>query len=163
MLIESTLNRKEFTQHALTRHFQRTGFYVYAFVCAAITTYAILVPDTPPLLLVAGWLPFLVYSFVGWFSISRRSRDTSLPVYLPTRYELTKQALVVNSRAGRSEIGWEDFRSWRKLAGVYELNLMNKQVLVVSARAVAGRQVKQFEDLLKKYIQPKPEAGVFDK
>lgn len=162
MNIESTLSRKEFTQHALYRHFRRPGFYIYAAVCAILTAYAMLQDEPSSLLLLAAWIPFLVYSIAGWIIINRRAREEALPIYLPTRYTLGKQGIEISSRAGRSEVPWDQLRSWRKISGIYELTLTNNQILVISQRAVSARQLRQFEDLLKANIQPKPEPGVFD-
>ena len=90
MIIESTLTPQKFVRHALTRHFRRPAFYLYAFVCAVLTTYAFLQDDPLALLLAAAWVPLLVYAAGGWLSITRRSRDKGLPLYLPTRYEFSK-------------------------------------------------------------------------
>ncbi len=162
MNIESTLSRKEFSQHALYRHFRRPGFYIYASVCAVLTAYAMFQSDPSSILLLAAWVPFLVYSIAGWIIINRRSRDETLPVYLPTRYNLGKQGIEISSRKVRSEVPWDQFRSWRKISGVYELTLTNNQILVIAQRAISARQARQFEELLKTNIQPKPEPGVFD-
>jgi hypothetical protein len=162
MIIESTLNRQEFTRHALTRYFRRPVFYVYAFVCAVLTAYAFFQEEPSTLLLAAAWLPVLVYSVGGWVNIARRSRDESLPLYQPTRYEFGKGGVELSSRQGRSSFSWSDFRAWRKVVGLYELSLTNGQILVISQRAVPPRQIDGFEQLLTKQITPRPEAGVFD-
>jgi hypothetical protein len=162
MIIESTLTRQEFVRHALTRHFRRPTFYLYTFVCAVLTAYAFLQEEPLTLLLVAAWLPLLVYSVGGWIRITRQGRDTSLPLYLPTRYEFSKSGLELSSRQGRSRFAWDDIRAWRKVVGVYELSLTNGQLLVLSERAVPPRQLRAFEELLSRQIRPKPEPGVFD-
>lgn len=162
MIIESTLTPQEFVRHALTRHFRRPAFYLYAFVCAVLTTYAFFQPEPSTLLLIAAWVPVLVYAIGGWVMITRRSRDTSLPLYLPTRYEFTKGGVELSSRQGRSKFAWTDFRAWRKVVGIYELSLTNGQLLVITQRAVPPRQMNAFEELLTKQITPRPEAGVFD-
>jgi hypothetical protein len=162
MIIESTLTRQEFVRHALTRHFRRPAFYLYTFVCAVLTAYAFLQEEPLTLLLVAAWLPLLVYGASGWVRITRQGRDTSLPLYLPTRYEFSRGGLELSSRQGRSKFAWDDIRAWRKVVGVYELSLTNGQLLVLSERAVPPRQLRAFEELLSKQIKPKPEAGVFD-
>jgi hypothetical protein len=159
---ESTLTRQEFVRHALTRHFRRPAFYLYAFVCAALTTYAFFQDEPSNLLLAAAWVPVLVDAVVGWVTISRRSRDQSLPLYLPTRYEFSKGGLELSSRQGRGKFSWSDIRAWRKVVGLYELSLTNGQLLVISQRAVPPRQVGAFEDLLTRQITPKPERGIFD-
>lgn len=163
MIIESALTRQEFIRHALTRHFGRPTFYVFAFVAAVLTAYAFLADDAPTILYLAAWLPLLVYAVGGWITISRQSRNQSLPLYLPTRYELTRKGIELSSRQGRSEFAWTDFRAWRKVVGLYELALTNGQLLVITQRAVPPRQVGSFEELLRKQIQPRPEVGVFDK
>jgi len=162
MIIESTLSRQEFTRHALTRHFSRPGFYLYAFVAAVLSAYAFFQPDPPPLLLVAAWLPLLVYAGGGWVAITRRSRDENLPVYLPTRYELRPAGVELSTKQGRAEFGWGNFRSWRKVAGVYELALTSGQLLVISGRGLSAREVRSLEQTLAERIKPKPEPGVFD-
>jgi hypothetical protein len=162
MIIESTLTRQEFVRHALTRHFRRPAFYLYTFVCAVLTAYAFLQEDPLTLLLVAAWLPLLVYGVSGWIRITRQGRDASLPLYLPTRYEFSRGGVELSSRQGRSKFAWDDFRAWRKQVGVYELTLTNGQLLVLSEQAVPPRQIRAFEELLTKQIKPKPEAGVFD-
>jgi hypothetical protein len=162
MIIESTLSRQEFTRHALTRHFRRPGFYVYAFVAAVLSAYAFFQASAPPLLLVAAWLPLLVYAVGGWVSITRRSRDESLPIYLPTRYEIRPGGIEVSSRQGRSALPWEGFRAWGKVSGLYELSLTTGQLLVISARALSQKQAHELEQTLSKRIKPKPEPGVFD-
>jgi hypothetical protein len=162
MIIESTLTRKEFTQHALFRHFRRPGFYIYAFVCAVLTAYAILQDDPATVIILAAWIPFLVYAIAGWVIILQRSRDPNLPVYLPTRYSFDKKGIEIISRQGRSQVAWGDLRSWRKVSAVYELTLTNNQILVIAQRAFTNRQARQAEDLFKTNIQPKPEPGVFD-
>jgi hypothetical protein len=162
MIIESTLTRQEFVRHALTRHFRRPAFYLYTVVCAVLTAYAFLQENPLTLLLVAAWLPLLVYGVSGWIRITRQGRDANLPLYLPTRYEFSKGGVELSSRQGRSKLPWDDFRAWRKQVGVYELTLTNGQVLVLSERAVPPRQIRAFEELLNKQIKPKPEAGVFD-
>lgn len=162
MIIESTLTRQEFVRHALTRHFRRPTFYLYSFVCAVLTAYAFLQDDPLALLLIAAWLPLIVYSIGGWIRITRQGRDESLPLYLPTRYEFSKSGLELSSRQGRSKIPWEEIRAWRKMVGVYEISLTNGQLLVLSERAVPPRQRKAFEQMLSKQIKPKPEPGPFD-
>lgn len=94
--------------------------------------------------------------------IHRQSRNRDLPIYQPTRYELGRETLIVSARSGRSEIPWSKVRAWRKLGGVYELQLINGQVLLISARAIGPRQVGAFERMLRNRIEPKPEPGVFD-
>lgn len=162
MIIESTLTRREFVRHALTRHFRRPAFYLYAFVCAVLTAYAFFQESPLTLLLLAAWLPLLVYAVGGWVTITRKGRDESLPLYLPTRYEFSKSGVELSSRQGRSTFAWGDIRAWRKVVGLYELSLTNGQLLVLSERAVPPRQVGAFEQLLSQQIKPKPEAGVFD-
>lgn len=162
MIIESTLSQREFTQHSLARHFQRPIFYVWAFLSAALTAYAIFTPDLPDLLMLAAWLPFLVYIIAGWIIITRRGRDKSLPIYLPTRYELTARGITISSQKGRSELPWGQLRAWRKVGGIYELALTTGQFLIISQRALSNRQIKPFEDMLKANIKPKPEPGIFD-
>lgn len=162
MIIESTISRREFTRHALTRHFRRPAFYLYAFVAAVLTAYAFWMSDPPLVLYLAAWLPLLVYSIGGWIRITQRSRDQSLPIYLPTRYEFTRRGVELSSRQGRSEFAWEDFRAWRKAEGVYELTLRSGQLLIISQRAVSSRQAAALEELLKTRITPRPEPGIFD-
>lgn len=162
MIIESTLSRQEFARHALTRHFGRPSFYVYAFVAAVLSAYAFFQESVPPLLLVAAWLPLLVYSVGGAVQITRRSRDAALPVYLPTRYEIRPGGIEVSSRQGRSDLPWESFRAWRKVSGVYELSLTSGQVLIISERALTQKQARELDQTLTKRINPKPEPGVFD-
>lgn len=162
MIIESTISRREFIRHALARHFRRPSFYLYAFVAAVLTAYGFWAPDAPTFLYVAAWLPLLVYGAGGWISISRRSRDESLPLYLPTRYEFTKRGIEVSSRQGRSAFKWDEFRAWRKTEGVYELTLRSGQLLIISQRAVSHRQVAPLEEMLRAQITPQPEPGVFD-
>jgi hypothetical protein len=162
MIIESTLTRQEFVRHALTRHFRRPTFYLYAFVCAVLTAYAFLQEQPLTLLLLAAWLPLLVYGIGGWIRITRQGRDASLPLYLPTRYEFSKGGVELSSRQGRSKFAWDEIRAWRKQVGVYELSLTNGQILVLSERAVPPRQLRAFEELLTRQIKPRPEAGVFD-
>ncbi len=162
MIIESTVSRQEFVRHALTRHFQRPTFYIFVAVCAVLTAYGFLTPDATALIYLAAWLPLLVYAVGGWVALSRRARDESLPIYLPTRYEFGKNGVEMSSRQGRSRFSWEDFRAWRKVVGIYELALTNGQLLIISARAVPPRQVASFEQLLSSQIRPKPELGVFD-
>jgi hypothetical protein len=162
MIIESSLSRQEFTRHALTRHFGRPSFYLYAFVAAVLSAYAFFQDSPPPLLLAAAWVPLLVYAVGGWVAITRRSRDGALPVYLPTRYELRPSGVEVSSREGRAEFGWESFRSWRKVAGVYELVLTSGQLIVISERGLSAKEVRSLEQLLAQRIKPKPEPGVFD-
>ncbi len=163
MIIESTLTPQEFVRHALTRHFRRPAFYLYSFVCAVLTTYAFLQANPLALLLAAAWVPLLVYAAGGWVSITRRSRDKELPLYLPTRYEFTKGGVELSSRQGRSSFAWGDFRAWRKVVGLYELSLANGQLLVITQRAVPPRQSAPLEELLTRQIKPRPEAGVFDR
>jgi hypothetical protein len=162
MIIESTLTPQEFTRHALTRHFGRPAFYLYSFVCAVLTTIAFFQTTPLGLLLAAAWIPLLVYAVGGWVSITRRSRDESLPLYLPTRYEFGKGGVELSSRTGRASFAWGDFRAWRKVVGLYELSLNNGQLLVIAQRAVPPRQTGALEELLKRQIKPKAEAGVFD-
>ena len=163
MIIESTLSRQEFIRHSLTRHFRRPAFYAYAAVGAVLLTYAFFNPDVPLLLYLAAVLPLLAYALGGWFAVIRRSRDESLPVYVPIRYEFAKSGIEVSSRLGRSVIPWEQLRAWRKVVGVYELALTNGQLLVISQRAVGVRQVGALEQLLNARITPKPEPGIFDR
>jgi hypothetical protein len=162
MIIESTLTRQEFTRHALSRHFRRPGFCLYSVVCAVLTAYAFFQPSPSTLLLLAAWLPFLIYCISGWVTISRRSRDANLPLYLPTRYEFTARGVEMSSRQGRVDFAWDRFRSWRKVVGVYELTLTNGQILVISERALSQRQARSLEQMLNQRIKPKPEPGVFD-
>ncbi|MEF3273984.1 MAG: YcxB family protein [Chloroflexus sp.] len=163
MIIESTISQKEFVRHALSRYFRRPIFYVFAFVAALLTAFVIYDPTTPQVpALLGGWIPFVIYALTGWFLIYRQSRNRDLPVYQPTRYELGRDTLVVRARSGRSEIPWTQVRSWRKLGGVYELQLLNGQVLLISARAIGPRQVSAFERILRNRIEPKPEPGMFD-
>ncbi|WP_322486898.1 YcxB family protein [Chloroflexus sp.] len=163
MIIESTISQREFTRHALSRYFRRPIFYVFAFVAAILTAFVIYdssIPQVPALL--GGWIPFLVYAITGFVLIQRQSRNRDLPMYQPTRYELGRETLIVSARSGRSEIPWSKVRAWRKFGGVYELQLINGQVLLISARAIGPRQVGAFERMLRNRIEPKPEPGVFD-
>ena len=163
MIIESVISQKEFIRHALSRYFRRPMFYVFAFVAAVLTAFVIYDPSVPQVpALVGGWLPFLVYSIVGWIMIHRQSRKRDLPVYQPMRYELGRDTLIVKAQTGRSEIPWSQVRGWRKLFGVYELQLINGQVLLISGRAIGPRQVGAFERILRNRIDPKPEPGIFD-
>ncbi len=163
MIIESTISQQEFVRHALSRYFRRPIFYLFAFVAAVLTAVVIYDPSIPqaPAML-GGWIPFLVYAAVGWITITRQSRNRDLPVYQPTRYELGRETLVVSMRSGRSEIPWSQVRQWRKVGSVYELQLLNGQVLLIAARAIGPRQVGAFERMLRNRIDPKPEPGVFD-
>jgi hypothetical protein len=155
MIIESVLNRQEFVRYSLTRHFSRPSFYFYAFVFAALSTYTFITPNARQTLYLAAILPVLAYSLGGWIAVQRRSRDESLPLYLPIRYEFGKEGVEISSRLGRSEVPWRDLRSWRKQVGVYEIAISNGQVLVIAERALAVRQVEQFEELLNKQIYTK--------
>lgn len=155
MIIESTLNRQEFVRYSLTRHFNRPSFYFYAFICAALTTYTFITPGARQALYLAAALPVLAYSLGGWIAVMRRSRDESMPLYMPIRYEFSKQSIEVNSRLGRSVVAWSDVRDWNKVIGVYELSLENGQLLVIAQRAVAPQQVSQFEALLNQQIGAK--------
>jgi hypothetical protein len=163
MIIESTLGRREFTRHALGRHFRRPIFYVYAMLAAILTAYTIYDSSVAQLpALAAGWLPFLVYGIVGFIAIPRRAKDPQLPVYQPTRYDLSTKSLIMTVGGRRSEFGWADFRSWRKSFGVYELLLKSGQLLLIAQSALGPRQVAGFEKLLRESIAPAPERGVFD-
>jgi hypothetical protein len=164
MIVESTLGRREFTRHALGRHFRRPIFYVYAMLAAVLTAYTIYDSSVAQLpALAAGWLPFLVYGIVGFVAIPRRARDPQLPVYQPTRYELSTKGLIMTISGRRSEFSWAEFRSWRKSFAVYELQLKSGQLLLIAQSALGARQVAGFEKLLREAIAPAPEPGVFDR
>ncbi len=160
---ESALTRQEFVRHALSRHFRRPMFYIFAFVAAVLTAYAFMSETAPAILYLAAWLPLLIYAVTGWISLSRQSRDNQLSIYQTTLYTFSQRGIELNSRQGRSTIRWPEIQNWRKVIGIYELVLTNGQVMVIAQRAVPPRQLKSFEDLLKQQIQPKPESGIFDK
>ena len=97
MILESTLTRREFTRHALSRHFRRPIFYVFAMLAAIMTAYTMYDPTAAIIpALAAGWVPFLVYAVVGFVAIPRSTRNPELPVYLPTRYDISSNRLTMS-------------------------------------------------------------------
>ncbi|RRR69292.1 MAG: YcxB family protein [Candidatus Viridilinea halotolerans] len=158
MMIESSLTRQEFVRYSLKRHFTRLTFYLYASVCAVIAAFTYFNPQVSRLLYLAAVLPVLAYSIGGWLAVLRRSRDEHLPVYLPIRYTFSKNGVEVSSRLGRSVVPWSDIKGWEKLLEVYELALQNGQVLVIAQRALAARQLSEFEELLRKHVPLGPKG-----
>lgn len=151
MMIESTLNREEFVRYSLKRHFSRITFFLYASVFAVLASFTFFTPDVSRWLYLAAAVPVVAYSIGGWAAVMRRSRDETLPVYLPIRYAFDKDGIEVSSRLGRSVVPWSDVKGWSKVLEVYEVGLSSGQVLIIAERCVAERQLKSFEQLLEQY------------
>jgi hypothetical protein len=164
MIIESTLSRQEVVRLGIWRYFQRPIFYALAGVAATLNAYAILAEEgtNTGIIMLAAWLPFLVFVISGLIIIRRRSLDKSLPQYQRTRFDFSNRGIEIATREAKSQLAWNDFRGWKKIAGCYVLELTNGQIVALSNSAVSAHQAKNLEALLKEHIKGAPPKGVFD-
>jgi hypothetical protein len=153
MTIETTLSKEQFFRLAILRHIQRKTFYFYAMVCAVLTANALVFG--PLILLAAAWIPFALYVISGLFNAFQDSRDINHPVFLPTRYELTKKGLSIKTTQADSLVEWEHFSGWTTIAKCYVLTLTAGPILAIPQSAIPAVQTAKFEGLLNKYIKKK--------
>ena len=150
MVIETTLSREQFIRLSIWRHIQRKTFYFWALTCAALTAFAIL--RGPQVLLVAAWLPFLLYLLLGIVTAFKQVTDKTSPLFLPTRYEFTDKGVAVSSQQGNSQLKWSHFAAWKVIAGCYVLVLAAGPIVAIPKSAVPVTQMSRFEGLLKKHV-----------
>ncbi|NJM07980.1 YcxB family protein [Candidatus Gracilibacteria bacterium] len=164
MVIESTLSRQEVVRLGLWRYFQRPIFYALAGVAATLNAYAILAEEgtNTGIIMLAAWLPFLVFVISGLIIIRRRSQDKSLPQYQKTRFDFNSRGIEIGTREAKSLLDWSDFRGWKKIAGCYVLELANGQIVALSGSAISPHQAKTLESTLQEQLKGGPAKGVFD-
>ncbi len=150
MTIETTLSRDQLVRISILRHFQRTPFYVYAALCAAATGYALFIG--PPIFLLLGWVPFLLYILLGVVGAIQAGRAKDAPYFLPTRYEFTQEGVTMSTARGQSRIPWKNFDYWQKIAGCYVLILKSRLIIAIPQSAIPAAQVSTFEGMLRKQI-----------
>lgn len=151
MTVETTLTRDLFIRLSILRHIQRKTFYFWAIVCAVLTAFALV--QGPMLLLYAAWLPFGLYLAAGIFLAVQGSMNQNQPHFLPTRYEFNSSGVSVSTEQGHSQLGWEHFSGWKKMAHCYVLFLTTGPILAIPQKAVAPTQTGKFEGLLNKHLQ----------
>jgi hypothetical protein len=164
MIIESTLSRQEVVRLGIWRYFQRPIFYALAGVAATLNAYAILAEEgtNTGIIMLAAWLPFLVFLTSGLIIIRRRSRDKNLPQYQRTRFDFSNRGIEIGTREAKSQLAWSEFRGWKKVAGCYVLELANGQIVALSSNAVSAHQAKNLELMFKEHIKGGVVRGAFD-
>lgn len=150
MVIESTLSKDQFIRLSIARHLQRTMFYIYATLCAAITAYALF--QGPLLLLLVAWMPFSFYIISGVIQAVSAGSVKDAPYFLPTRYEFTGQGVTISTSRGQSQLGWEHFQEWRHMVNCYVLVLSEGAILAIPQNAIPAGRAPRFEDLLRQHI-----------
>lgn len=150
MKVETTLSKEQFIRLAIWRHIQRRNFYFYAFTCAAVSAYAL--TRGVYILLPVVWIPFILYLALGIIGAFRDSADKNQPYFLPTQYEFTDQGVSVSTKQGRSELAWDKFTGWKKIAQCYILILTAGPILAIPESAVPTTQVVKLESLLRNHI-----------
>lgn len=150
MVIEAQLKRDQFVRLAVLRHFQRTSFYIYSIGCALLTAYGLVFG--PLALLLAAWVPFLLYIFVGVLGAWRESRLPDRPYFLKTRYEFKPQGVTVSTAQGESDLGWDKIRDWRVLVDCYVLELIWGSILAIPQSDVPQHQREKLETLLSERV-----------
>ena len=150
MVIETNLTKDQFVRLSILRHFQRIHFYVFALIAAGLTAWGLM--RGPLIFILVGWVPFLVYIFVGVFTAVKDGRDEDNPVFSSTRYEFTKKGVSIDSKVGKSNLGWQDFISWKTMTKCYVLTLTSGAILAIPQTAVPVNQITKFESLLNRNI-----------
>jgi len=151
MTFEATLSREQFIRLSILRHIQRRTFYFWAIVCAILTAYALVIG--PYLLLYAAWVPFVLYLLAGVFIAVQNGLQKDQPYFLPTRYEFDKSGVSLSTLQGQSQLTWEHFADWKKIARCYVLSLTAGPILAIPQKAVPAAQVGKFEALLDKHLK----------
>ncbi len=157
MVIQARLSKNQLRRLALVRHLQRPTFYFYAAVCAAFTAYALL--RGPALLLLAAWIPFVLYIGFGILQASRASAMPDHPALVATRYEFTPQGVVIRTPQAQSQLTWDQVASWRKLVSCYVLVLAGGQLIAIPESAIPSGQAPAFEALLRGHVGARPGSG----
>ncbi len=145
LVVETALNRDQYIQLTLTRHFQRTGFFFAAFTSAAVAAYAISTNFT--MLLLFAFTPVIMYSVFGFVMTYRDAKLHTVP-FLPTRYEFSDKGVHVSTSEGASQLYWGDFKAWRDMADCYVLVLNAGAILAIPQRSVPPRKRAELEGLL---------------
>jgi len=147
---ETKLSKEQFIRLSIWRHIQRKSFYFYAVTCAAGVAYAITKGAT--VLLSVVWIPFAFYLATGVFAAFWQSRDQNQPYFLPTHYEFSGQGVAVKTKQGSSQLEWDKFAGWKKIAKCYVLVLTAGPILAIPQAAVPVTQTTKFETLLRSHI-----------
>ena len=150
MVIETSLTRDQFIRLSILRHFQRIHFYVFALTAAGLTAWGLL--RGPLIFILVGWIPFFVYIIVGVITAVKDGRDEDNPIFSSTRYEFTKKGVSINSKAGNSNLAWQDFIGWKMMTKCYVLTLSSGAILAIPQTAVPINQIAKFESLLNRNI-----------
>lgn len=156
MVIDARLSRRQFIRLAILRHLQRPGFYLFAGICAFLSAYALL--QGVPLVLLAGWAPFLLYIALGVLGALRAGRNPRNPSLAQTRYAFTDEGIAVRALRQESHIPWAQVWSWRVLLNCYVVTLAGGFILVIPQEAVPPHQRAAFEALLRERIGKRPLA-----
>lgn len=148
--VESQLTKNQFMRLSILRHIQRTTFYFFAFTCAILTAYAIVLG--PQSLLLVAWLPFILYIFMGFMNAYQGSQADGAPYFLSTRYEFAKSGVRLSAKSGKSRLKWEEIAAWKKMVGCYVLVLEGDAIVAIPEKDVPPSQSKQLEKVFNEYI-----------
>jgi hypothetical protein len=149
--VETTLSKEQFIRLSIWRHIQRRNFYFYAITCAVVSAYAL--TRGVYILLPVVWIPFILYLAFGIIGAFRDSADENQPYFLPTQYEFTDRGVSVRTKQGSSELTWDKFTGWNKIAQCYVLVLTGGPILAIPQSAVPTSQIVKLESLLRNHIE----------
>lgn len=152
MVIETSLGKAQFIRLALWRHFQRPFFYFYALTCAGLTAY-VFTGRGEMILLVVAWVPFGMYILFGIINAVLGARGEDRPHLLKTRYDFNDQGVRLSSSAGTSQLEWQHFVRWSKIADCYVLHLAGGPIIAIPQAAVPPHQKARFERLLQEHMR----------
>lgn len=151
MTIEAALSKEQLTRLLFLRHIQRNTFYIYALACAVLTAYSLVVG--PLIVLLAGWVPFLIYLAFGFLGAKSSGRNENHPALLKTRYEFAKSGVTISNSQGQSVLGWEHFTGWKVIANCYTLTITGDSIIAFPRSDVPKAQLTKFENLLDRNIK----------
>lgn len=151
MTIEAALSKEQLTRLLLLRHIQRSTFYIYALACAALTAYGLVFG--PLIVLLVGWVPFLIYLASGFLGARSGVRNENHPALLKTRYVFEKSGVLMSNSQGQSVLDWKHFSEWKVIAKCYILILAGGAILAIPQSDVPKAQLTKFENLLDRHIK----------
>lgn len=151
MTIEVQLTQSQIIRLAILYHIQRKQFYFYAITAAVISTVAIIQQIYP--LLVAVWLPFLLYLAIGIIGAYRDGSNTDNPALLPTTYTFNDTGVTINAGQDRSQLSWGQLSGWSIIAGTYVITLKQGSMLAIPQSAVKTTQLAKFKGMLNKHLK----------
>ncbi|GAB4431347.1 MAG: hypothetical protein Kow0031_12470 [Anaerolineae bacterium] len=151
MTIDVQLTKSQFTRLAILYHIQRKQFYFYAITAAVISAVAFIQQIYP--LLVAVWLPFLMYLAIGIGGAYRDGNKADNPALQPTSYKFTEAGVTVSTAQGSSQLSWGQLSGWSVIAGTYVITLKQGSMLAIPQSAVKTTQVAKFKAMLNKHLK----------